>query len=299
MFIGEIKELNLSDVTVDLPENEAPDYSAATIYNISDEVIYNHSIYGCLVNGTAGKRPDLHSDRNQTPQYWQRKSPTNAFACVDGNLSTPTRNGTGAITVTIVNFSNIAGVGIFDAWGSMAVARFYDSNDTLVDTQVTNLTGFDYSSYYAWLFTTPSAASTNHIFRGFPTRARKLVLRILGTSTRLGEVIVIQSGYNFGRALMGSSVRIASRAVYEDDPFGVPNYKYRPARVNASFELGGDQTYTETIWGRMRALSGRPVVYEAAEGRSITTGAGLVRDINVPIELPDHYVFTVEIEGVQ
>lgn len=299
MFIGEIKSLDLSDVGVNLPEDEAPAYDPAATYNIADEVIYDHRVYGCLMNGTTGKRPDLHSSRYQSPQYWEPKGPTNAFACVDGTLSTPTRNEAGEIVLTIDNFANIAGVGIFDAWGAQAVARFYDSAGALIDTQSVNLTGFNYASYHAWLFTTPSAASSNHIFRDFPVLARKVVLTIEGARTSLGEVSVIQSAYNFGKALMGSNVRVASRSVYEDDAFGVPAYKYRPARVNASFELLGARDYIEAIWARMRVLSGERVVYEAAEGRTITTGTGLVRDINVPVELPDHYAFSIEIEGVQ
>lgn len=298
MFIGEILDLDLSNVTVNLPETEAPAYSAGATYNIGAEVIYDHKVYGCLMDGTTGKQPDTHSNKLQTPQYWQLKGATNAYACLDGTLSTPTVN-EGSIVLTIDGFANIAAVGMFDAYGDQAVAKFYDATGALLDAQTVTVSGYDYASHYALMFTPPSGAATNHLFRAFPVSAVKVVLTISGGSTKLGEVAVLQNGYNYGSALMGTNVRIASRSVYEDDEFGQPRFVYRPARVHTTFQLHGERAYIDSIWGQMRALSGRRVAYEAARDRVITTGAGLVRDTGVPVELPNDYVYSLEIEGVQ
>jgi hypothetical protein len=299
MFIGSIKDLDLADVTSNLPETEAPAYSVATTYDIGDEVIFAHAIYGCLVDGTIGKQPDLFSSRFQTPQYWQVKGPTNAFAAVDGVLSTITENPSGNIVFTIENFANIAGVGIFDAFGATAKAEFYSASDALVATQTINLLGFSLNSYYDWLFTQPSSGNSNHIFSDFPVSSVSVTVTIEGDSTRLGEVNIIEDGYNIGRALYGTTIRVASRSIYEDDEFGVPRYVKRPSRVNATFEIFGEQVFIDTLWGELRRLSGDRVVYQAHEGRSVTTGVGIVRDITVPINFPAGYIFSLETEGVQ
>jgi hypothetical protein len=299
MFIGTIKALDLADVTSNLPENEAPAYNPATTYNIADEVIFNHAVYGCLINGTVGRQPDLFSSRFQTPQYWQIKGPTNAFAAVDGVLATPTINNAGDIVITIEGFANIAGVGIFDAFGAAATAEFFDSTNAIVQTQTINLSGFNLNSYYEWLFTQPTSGNTNFIFRNFPVNSVKVRVTISGDSTQLGEVSIVEVGYNIGRALYGSNVRVASRSIYEDDEFGIPRYVKRPSRVNATFEIFGTREFTETLWGRLRLISGDRAIYEAQTGRTITTGAGIVRDITVPIAFPGGYMFSVEFEGVQ
>jgi hypothetical protein len=299
MFIGTIKELDLDDVTSNLPETEAPAYNPATTYNIADEVIFEHVIYGCLVDDTLGRQPDLFSSRFQTPQFWQVKGPTNAFAGVDGVLSNASVNPDGNIVFTITNFANIAGVGIFDAFGETARVEFFNSSDTLVNTQEVNLRGFNLNSYYEWLFTQPVSGNNNNIFRGFPVNSVKVVVTIEGGFTSVGEVSIIQTGYNIGRALYGTAVRIASRSIYEDDEFGVPRYVKRPSRVNATFEVFGERAFVDTLWGQIRRLSGDRVVYEAEQGRSITTGVGIVRDITVPINFPQGYIFSFELEGVQ
>jgi len=299
MFIGTIKPLDLANVTSSLPEPEAPAYNAATSYDIADEVIYDHAVYGCLVAATVNKRPDLFSNRLQTPQYWQIKGPTNAFAAVDGVLATPTVNASGDIVFTITNFANISGVGIFDAFGTTATAEFCNSSDTLIDTQVVNLVGFNLNSYYEWLFTQPTSGNTNYVFRNFPVNSVKVVLTIAGGSTELGEVSIIETGYNIGSALYGSTIRVASRSIYEDDEFGVPRYVKRQSRINATFEVFGERSFIETLWGRLRKLSGDRTVYEAEEGRTVTTGLGIVRDISVPINLQGGYMFSIEFEGLQ
>lgn len=299
MFIGTIKTLDLSDVTSSLPETEADAYSATATYNIGDEVIYSHVVYGCLIDGTSGRRPDMFSNRFQAPQYWQAKGPTNAFAALDGVLSVATKNPAGDISFTITNFADIAGVGVFDALGATAKAEFYSASDALLTTQVVNLLGFNLNSYYDWLFTQPGAGNTNYIFRGFPVSAVKAVVTIEGDATQLGEIVVIEKGYNIGDALYGTTIRVASRSIYEDDEFGVPRYVKRPSRVNATFEIYGERVFIDALWGSLRRLSGDRVVYEAQQGRSVTTGLGIVRDISVPIDMPAGYIFSLETEGVQ
>lgn len=299
MFIGTIKTLDLDDVTSNRPENEAPVYDAATTYDIADEVIYNHAIYGCLVDGTLGKQPDTHSSRFQTPQYWQLKGPTNAFAAVDGVLSVATKNDSGGVAFIFTNISNIAGVGIFNAIGETASAVYFDINDDPISSETINLSGFNLNSYYDWLFTQPSSGNTNYIFRNIPVSCRRVRVSVLGGPTALGEVSIIEDGYDIGRALFGSKINVKSRSIYQDDEFGIPRYVQRPSRVNATFEVFGERDFIEALWGRLRDLSGLRVVYEAQEDRTITTGAGIVRGISVPINLPNGYLFSIEIEGVQ
>ncbi len=201
--------------------------------------------------------------------------------------------------MTIVDFANIAGVGIFDAFGETARAEFYDGTDAIVDTQTVNLSGFNLNSYYDWMFTQPTSGNVNHIFRDFPVNSVKVRVTITGVSTQLGELSIIDVGYNIGNALYGSTIRVASRSIYEDDEFGVPRYVKRPSRVNATFEIFGERAFVETLWGRLRMLSGDRAIYEAEEGRTVTTGTGIVRDISVPINFPVGYIFSVEFEGVQ
>lgn len=299
MFIGSIKQLDLADVTSNLPEDDAPAYNPATTYDINDLVVFGNAVYGCLIDGTIGRQPDLFSSRFQTPQYWVLRGPTNAFAAVDGVLSTPTVNLSGDIVFTITGFANIAGVGIFDAFGTTATAEFFNSSDVLIATQEINLLGFSLNSYYEWLFTPPSSGNTNHIFSDFPVNSVSVVVTIAGDSTRLGELSIVQTGYQIGNALYGTSIRVASRSIYEDDEFGIPRYVKRPSRVNATFQIYGDQVLVDTLWGALRALSGDVVVYQAQEGRSVTTGVGIARDITVPIDFPRGYIFSFEIEGVQ
>ncbi|KQI67051.1 hypothetical protein AN189_17670 [Loktanella sp. 3ANDIMAR09] len=297
--LSTIKALDLGDVTSSLPEDDAPTYNAGTTYNIADLVIDDHYVYGCLVDGTVGKKPSDFSSRFQTPQYWQLRGPTNAYAAFDNVLSVPSVNTSGDMTFTIESLSNISSVGIFDAIGVTATAQFHNSDDDLIDTQSVNLTGFDLSSHYNWLFTQPTAGNTNYLFRRFPANSVKVVVTIAGDATELGELTINQIGYVIGDALYGSSVRISSRAKYDDDEFGVPSYVYKPSRINGTFEIFGERDFIETLWGRLRKLSGRRVVYEADEGRTVTTGIGLVRDITVPIDLPGGYKFSIETEGVQ
>lgn len=299
MFIGSIKQLDLADVTSGLPEDDAPAYNPATTYDINDLVIDENKVYGCLIDGTVGRKPSEFSSRFQTPQYWVLRGPTNAFAAVDGVLSTPTVNPSGNIVFTITDFANIAGVGIFDAFGTTAKAEFYNSADALLETQEINLLGFNLNSYYEWLFTPPAAGNSNFIFSGFPVNSVKVVVTITGGSTRLGELSIVQTGYNIGNALFGTNIRVASRSIYEDDEFGIPRYVKRPSRVNATFQIYGERTVVDTLWGALRGLSGDVVVYQAQEGRSVTTGVGIARDITVPIDFPAGYIFSFEIEGVQ
>lgn len=299
MFVGDIRPLDLAQVTVNLTEDDAPAYAQETTYNIGDEVIFGHRVYGCLMDGTSGRQPDKFSSKYQTPQYWQLKGATNAFACLDGVLSSPSKNDAGPIVVGISGFANVAAVGIFDASGSLATAVFRDETGAVVDTQSVVISGYDLSSHYNYMFTPPRGASANHIFRDFPVSSVQVELTIDGSPTSLGEVVIVQNSYNYGRALMGSSVRIASRSVYQDDEFGGARYVHRPARVHANFDLHGARNYIEAIWSQMKALSGKRVVFQADDDRSITTGLGLVRDVSVPIELPNDYLFSLEIEGVQ
>lgn len=299
MFIGSIKELDLADVTSNLPEDDAPAYNPATTYDINDLVIDDNKVYGCLIDGTVGRKPSDFSSRFQTPQFWALRGPTNAFAAVDGVLSTPTVNPSGDIVFTITDFANIAGVGIFDAFGTTATAEFFNASDTIIETQEINLLGFNLNSYYEWLFTPPTGGAANHIFSGFPVNSVKVVVTIAGDETRLGELSIVQTGYKIGNALYGTSIRVASRSVYEDDEFGIPRYVKRPSRVNATFQIFGEQLLVDTLWGALRALSGDIVVYQAQEGRAVTTGVGIVRDITVPVDFPDGYIFAFEIEGVQ
>lgn len=299
LLLGELLTLDLANVTSNLPENEAPTFVAGTIYNIGDEVIFDHAIYGCLVDGTSGKRPDQYSDQYQTPQYWQRKSSTNAYAAVDGLLSVASQNQNGDIVLTIYGFSNIAGVGVLDAAGQTATAEFFDSADQSIHTESITVSGYDFGSLYGFFFTAPSSSFTNYIFRGFPVSATKVTVTISGAPTQLGELVILKSTYSCGQSKMGAEAQIASRSIYEDNSFGVPEYRYRPGRVNASFPIVGDRSFTDALWGRLRALSGRRVSYEADPSRPITTGVGILRDVSVPVELPNHYLFTIEIEGVQ
>ena len=298
MFIGTIKALDLAAVTSNLPEDDAPAYAAGATYNIADEVIYDHVVYGCLVDGTIGKRPDLHANRYQTPQYWQVKGPTNAYAALDGVIATPTVNTAGEVIITVEGFANIAGVAILKAFGTSATAEFFDGTDALIDTQSVNLTGFNQNSYYEWLFTQPTSGSTNHIFREFPVGAVKVRITIAGTFTHLGELAIIETGYNIGRARFGTRIRAASKSIYEDDEFGVPRFVRRPSRVNATFDIHGERVFIDTLWGQLLELSGSRAVYEGVRGRTVTIGAGIVRDIELPIELPNDYLFPIEFEGL-
>jgi hypothetical protein len=244
------------------------------------------------------KRPDLTSNRFQTPQYWQVKGATNAFAAFDGVLSTPSVND-GDLVFGVSGLFNIAGVGIFDARGALARAEFFNSSDVLVRVEEINLSGFNLNSYYEWLFTQPSSGNSNYIFRNVPVAAVRAEITIEGENTVLGELVVIGQGYNIGKALYGSRVVIASRSIYEDDQFGVPRYVKKPSRSNATFEIFGEQNFIDTLWGDLRRLSGDRVIYSAQEGRPVTTGAGIVRDLSVPVDYPDFYMFSLEIEGVQ
>ncbi len=296
MIIGEPIDIDLADVSVNLSENEAPAWSASKVYGFGETVVYNHHVYSCILKDLSGQNPEL-----TTGYAWALKETTNAFKAFDGVLSNPSVS-SGSLQFTISDISDVAAVAIFDVNCEQFKIDLYDGLNQWLSSEVVDVSGFNYTSFYDFLFTQPSSATSNQIFTDIPAITEKVRLTAIGSGyVAIGEIKILGRLHDIGWALMDSATEaeITSYSKYQDNDFGVPEFRYLPARVNSQFKVHSPKEYFEEFWSVLKPIVGRQLAYWGSLERPTTIGFGILRSISLPESLPDDYIYKIDFEGVQ
>lgn len=276
-----------------LPENDHPEWSAATAYATGARVMIaaTHTIYEA-VKPTTGQHPA------RTPDAWLRVGTTNRWAMFDDSLSTQS-TANQSITVTLrpgilttLTLINLRGV-------QTVRVTMTDPTEGVVFQQEHDMLERNVSNWWEYFFLPPTRRESLIIFDipSYPLASIKVELEgpaEIGVGLlALGVLKEFSAGVE-----MGAQISIDDYSVKERDEFGNVNLVERAFSRRANWKFHIPNGDVDNFVRTLAALRAKPCVYIGANRMDTMTIYGFYRDFTVNVQYPNHSDVSIQIEGM-
>lgn len=276
-----------------VPENDAPEWSAAANYQIGDKVIYNHRVYESLVNPNTGLQPDV------SPTQWLDLGATNKFRMFDEVVDQQTIN-PGSVSVTLnvgqvvnsLSAQNLDADNITVSVISPTEGLVYQRSIPLQD----NTAVVDWYSYYFETIVRKRDITLIDL-PNYVNASIGVTISASSGNAAIGELIVGRQKMQ-GITLMGTSVSIRDYSRKEVDQFG--NFIIVPRRFAklADYDIVVPTAQVAAVQQSLAALRATPVLYIGDSSKPETVVYGFYRSFSIVLDGPQFSSCSLEVEGL-
>lgn len=298
-----IEMTDIALVSSNIPENDYPEWDAATDYTIGDSVIRTttHRIYENLVGGVDPTYPE-NATGGPTPQ-WLDVGPTNRWAMFDDVVGTVSKITGESLVVEIDPGVGISAISLMELQGENAIVTVYDSpGGDVVYSKNEYLDGAIITSFYDWFFE-PHRQKSSVVFLGIPDHLHNPRVRIEITPyqnisacgvAKLGPV------RKLGGTKYGVGYGITDFSKKERNEFGRFVIVPRPFSKKLNAQLIFERALFPLVEQTLSDLRTTPSVWIAddAPGYEPLFIFGFCSDFSVDIDYFTHFYCTLEIEGL-
>ncbi|WP_066706987.1 hypothetical protein [Celeribacter ethanolicus] len=295
MLVCEPIEMSLDNISVSLPEDDAPAWDGVTAWGLGAWVVRGHRIFESMIADNTGIDPAA-VDQSKVSAEWLEVQYTNAFRAFDGVLDNPTV-GAENIVIDITVADSFDVLGLFGVRAVSVSVAFYNAAGQQVGERSLSLGGRIVSSWLEWFTVRPDPRRDKAFFYNIPVSARRAVIRIDGGDLRLGEVFLGRSFY-VGEAQPKTAGRAVTASRYEVNDFGRTIWTKRPTRREMTYIVEAERLAFEAIEPRMGELAGSLVVTVGAFEIPSTIQFGILGTIDWAEDGPDEYLYSFTIKGL-
>ena len=294
--ISPIKVTDSNLIASNVPENDFPEWSAATAYTTGQKVIVlaTHRIYEALQNST-GVNPV-----GDTTDTWLDIGATNRWRAFDAAVESQTEN------PEKVSFTFEAG----DSWQGLALLNMVGEQvRVLIDDpiegpqQAIERDLFDNSNVVDWwtYFFAPNLRLQDIIFQDLPVyRNAEITIEVIDSAVaKLGE-LVLGPVHILGTSTTGGQLGIEDFSTKERDTFGNTIILERAFANRVSFQFAMPIQTGQRVRRILADLRARPAVYFVSTDL-VSYGAnvyGFPSDFRINLETPVIAFASLEIEGL-
>ena len=295
MLVCQPVEIWLDNVTVSLPEEDAPAWVPGTTYALGTRVVRDHRIFESMIADNIDVDPAT-VDQSKVSAKWLFVEYTNAYRAFDGVLDNPTLSDD-SFTISVTVEQSFDMLFLFGVRATLVEVQFLNAAGQPVGRYEQSLGGRIVSGWWKWFTQTPSPRKNVAVFSGVPVAARRAEITLKGSDLRLGEIFLGQSFY-IGEAQAQTSGRTATASGYQVNDFGRTIWTKRPTRREVTYVVAADRWAFEAIEPRMGDLAGTLVVTVGSLRIPSTIQFGILGTLEWAEDSPDDYLFSFSIKGV-
>ena len=296
-----IKSMITTDSTLlssNIPEDEAPEWSATNSYAVGAEVIYDHRVYEAIltISGEAGNQPPTIDQKN-----WMFVKATNRYRMFDNSVSEASTH-VGKIEVVIKPTDIVGGIVLIGLLGESATVII--NNPELGETYRETVLLSDYrgiNDYYTY-FNAPSyGTKTSASFMGFPwsfgSTATVIVEADEGEIAQVGEMIYGERK-KIGRTNYNTAIGIKSYSRKYEDDFGNVTVIKRKNSKYAEYDIDIDNYMLSDVQRFFADIDSIPCVFIGNESMEELIVYGFYSDFKAVISFPSVSKCTLRVEGL-
>ncbi|GAB3416621.1 hypothetical protein NX774_12250 [Massilia agilis] len=280
-----------------LPENDAPAWSAATAYAVGDKCVRLHRVYEAQQAST-NKPPETNS--SGTAPAWLDLGATNQRACLDlivGSTSSGPdrlffvfRPGKFASALELLNIdANDVRVSMVDENG---VARYQQTKDLRIKKR----------TFTDWFFK-PVERKTSAVFEGLPFYSKGLITLTItkaGSTASVGEVLIGRT-YKVGKLQWEPEIRGLRYSKITTDDFGRTTFLKRRDAKEITADVMVDNDVVEEATRVLDIYTTQPLGIYADVGSNkfggLLTALGFVSDYRTVLKSPAGSLINIKIQG--
>lgn len=276
-------------------ENDAPDWTPSTPYDLGDEVIFDHRVYESL-EGANESQPDEGAIA-ESPS-WLDLGPTNRYRMWDA-VPAPQSIRAGNIDVTVTPESTINAVGLINVNANSVTVQVIDSVDGVVYSQTRSLQDVsEITDWYSYFFE-PITVKNDLVFLDLPNYASPVrVIVNAGSGTASVGEVVLGRQQELGCTQYGSSLGLRDYSRVEQDDFG--NYDITRRRFSKTFDYDVivERDSTATVQRALTRVRSTATLFIGKEDREETIIYGFYRDMQIVLTQPTFVDMSVECESL-
>lgn len=282
-------------VSCSVPENDYPEWSAATSYTEGQKVIIaaTHKVYEALAANT--NKPPASN-----PTQWLDLGATNRWRMFDAKVGTVT-SATSSISVTLAA-GVVTGIALFGVNAATVTVTMTDPVEGVVFSRTADMQDYTgITDWYAYFFE-DVRRKPSLIVEGLPSyRNAQLTITVSGgvaETVSIGSLVIGKLRKFADNILAGASVGIQDFSRKERDPFGNFQVVERAFADLARWRFIVPNNRLDAMRETLAALRAKPAVYIGSDRFSSTTIYGFFRDFDPVIDYPEHTEVSIEIEGL-
>lgn len=277
-----------------------PTWSNATTYNLDDIVIYLNRKYQSVQNSNTG-----HEPAGTNPDaWWNDIGPSNAYACFDNSVSTPT-TAESILTIELDTgiMDSIAFINL-DADVVSVVIRDGELGPIIYE-YTAGLSGSTVSDWYQYFYFDPLLKRSQLVLFNIPPSANA---RVEIEFTKAGESSILSIGEiifgsiaEIGLTQYGLTSGIIDYSRKETDEFGTTTFVVRPFSKRMNAQVMVKNLQLNRVYQLLASIRATPVVWIASTDpllEEATVVYGFYRDFSIEIAYPSHSNCSLEVEGL-
>lgn len=292
--MGRLSDIYTPGVISSVPETDHAAWVAATAYTVGNRVIRTstHRIYERVVAGTTATAPELDAIN------WTDIGPTNAWAILDGEVSTAT-TAAADIKITVAP-GRATGLALFGLVGSSVSVSVVDGDTgALVYQASTQLDAAVIQDWWAYVYE-PFRQQAEWVLSDLPPYSNARISIVISGAVTACSALVVGTVYGLGGTLSGPRLGIADYSRKETDEFGVATFVRRAYAKRLTCELlltTGELAGVLAILSDLRAT---PAVYIAAETTELNPLLiyGWYRDFGITVAYVTRCLCSLDLEGL-
>lgn len=250
---------------VEIPEDTAPAWSAATTYATGDRVhlVSTHRVYESAKDGNLDKDPSQLVNRynaSAVATWWIEVGPTNKYAMFDTLIATSSE-GAGPFSITL-RPGAFNGLALFNIDADGMEIRTHDTaQGDVIYTYSSTLEGSQPADYYEYFFDA-FRPQTQFIATDLVPYSGAEITLIFTKATGAAKVGMVALGdmRPLGVPLRGASVEPVDYSYISTDAFGNTTVRKRVNATGLSIQARMNQADANTVLSTVKDLLGVPVV---------------------------------------
>ncbi len=308
--------VDLDRVVCNIPENDAPAWSAGVSYALGARVMRAHRVYTSAIADNLGVDP-VTVDQSTDAAKWLEVGYTAARTMFDGVLVNRTRAALGAQAIgagyVALGFSaggtallvdvpvdgRVSSVVLFGVSASVVHVRAVNLAGAVVYDRREHVAGRQISGWLDW-FTVPLSGGAREtvVLRGIPRSAVRVIVALEGQEVVLGEIVCGEELYVGALQAEGTGGRHVTASRYEFNAFGRLTFVQRPTRREITYAVLAEADWFGSVEAQFAALSGGLVAAIGSEARASTVAFGVMGTIDWSEEQGDFYIYGFTVRGV-
>lgn len=278
-----------------IPETDHAAWAAGTAYSLGDRVVRTttHRIYQRTVAGTTATPPE------DDGVNWLAVGPTNAWAMLDGEISTASSTSSGRMEITIAP-GRVTALALFGLVGS-AVSMVVVDGDTgvVMYRKSAELDAAIITDWYQYAYS-DFRQRPDWVVTDLPPYANARISISINGTVAACAALVVGELYSLGGTLMGPRLSITDYSRKETDEFGATSFVRRAFAKRLAVEVMFTQAELDTAMGLLSDLRAMPAVYIPADGPNLQAMLiyGWYRDFGITVAYATRCLCSLELEGL-
>lgn len=279
-----------------VPENDAPDWSATTTYQQGDRVIYEHRVYESVQGANAGHTPGAPDSLT----WWLDTGATNRWRAFDGTLS-PSTTMPDEVVYRITMTGRMDAVAVFGLIGSSISVVVKDGSGAIVSQSDRPLmTTRTITGWWDYFFA-PFSVNPSVVFWDLPLfTGYSVEITILGATASVAEIIIGKTIY-LGETLTETTMGFRDFSIKERDAWGGWSVVQRGYSRAIDFRFSLPQEDVSRVFAAVTKNRAKMAVFDSGPNAGIVplTVLGFINEDGISIPITTNICFaTLSVEGI-